>query len=251
MITLTLQSFDQTIPLELPTCWEEIDFGTFCELHSKEKPKELEILSILSGVSLDVLQRCDYDALMRKAVIVIKELYDQLPAFYEAYGTPKEKINIAGKEIALNFGVEKQTAGQFYSVTDLQRMYDDPNNKNAHVKAWPYIIATYTQPQFDAPEDTLSQWKAGRGQGYDADRSMWLAENYIKKLPVTEVYGAAVFFYLKLSRRLINSVHSLSQSIKALKPKQASKRTRKSGDTSQRQKPSPKKKTSPSKKSTK
>lgn len=241
MITLTLKSSKEEHLLKLPTCVEEITLWQFCRYMQVLDKSDLHKLSVLSGLPLDVLERCDYDSVMMKASIALSEI--NFADLDTLYAKPKEKIVIDGRMVRINYHLDKQVNGQYFGAQDYRKMYSDPENPIKEILSWPYVIALYTQPSFDAGDDEKSQWYAQRGQGFNGERAVWFAETYIKHIPIADLYGTALFFYQNSMMKLQSSVNSLKERLTRYKSRQASKSTPKRGGTSPRRSQSRKKRT--------
>jgi hypothetical protein len=137
------------VEYQIPTKWQEVTFKQFMLLEETNEPDE--IISIASGIPLDIIKQAD-EAALSKIAIVLGFLRVKLNP--NGYSPPKE-LQLKEFTVPVVQDIREKSFGQKLHFNEVMKA---AGQELLH--ALPEIVAIYAQPFFDGPDFELDKCEA-------------------------------------------------------------------------------------------
>jgi hypothetical protein len=177
MIKFEIRYEGDKIKGTVPSSWEELTVKQWAALRPENR--DLEIVSILSGIDLEILENTKGD-LSPVVEMVYKALAD-MPS--DLKDLPRQAITIMGKRVAFPKNLDFTRYGQKALTKNLLRDAEDMRAIIADV------FAIYAQPSIDGKFDS---------------NNLEPIKKAIEAMPIIQVLPWVIFFLKRLRRLKIN-----------------------------------------------
>jgi len=214
MIEKTLKTIEGKLRVKIPCCLNEVTLGQMMEIQEKPVLNDLEAISILSGLSVNLLQNvCDISDLQVFGDTILS-LSQQIKHLYNSDIIPKKitfSLGESCKTINVISNLSVEPAGAFMAARDI--IADEINE---HIKQYgPDNWEDHFNPSLKASCQVLAHYFYSRATGkkyneYEVEEFC----NEIKKLRVTEALPIAKHFftcYPSLSKQKTDFLHHFRQ----------------------------------------